>query len=346
MARFLLNLMRPLIGLSFLFAALMAVAIVAGNTVTGQWLAAPTQTGFRLIDIDRNTSVEILLHPDASRGGLTWSPDGRYLVLTGEHADGAQGLHLLDTRSGQLSELVAGAATDLTPQWSPTGSAIAFTSFRDGNFEIYTYDTETAELRNLSNHDGDDRFPVWSPDGERIAFVASRDNRYDIYDLYVIDVESERIRQVTETQLIRSPPVWSPDGRMLAYRSEFNGSIEVVTTGGLPQFRIDDDHNYYQPNWSPDGTTLAFYADRGRRYTDVYLTRDKGINFIRLTNIPGNEFSPVWSPDGDSLVFVAASDARNIRSGSDIYIVNADGTDMRRLTFSRDIVGAPSWQPQ
>lgn len=340
MVRFLFKITRPLLVLTLVLAGAIVAAMLSGSALSGNWMAARTESGVRLIDVGRMMSVQALYGtPYGSRGGLSWSPDGRYLLFAGEH-DGIAGFHLLDTRTGRTTHISGSSASDMTPQWSPVADVVAFTSSRDGNFEIYTLNISSGETRNLTNHTGDDRYPVWSPDGERIAFVASRDNRHDIYDLYVIDVNSQRVRQVTETQLIRSPPVWSPDGRLLAYRSEFTGSIEVVTQHGTPQFRIDDDHNYYYPGWSPNGMTLAFFADRTSPYPDIYLASDQGANFTRLTRSPGSELAPVWSPAGDAIAFLSSRLSR-----TDVYLISVDGGDMRRLTFSGDVAGPPLWQP-
>lgn len=345
MARFLLRISIPLLVITLILAGLMGLATAAGNGITGRWLAARAGTGIHLMDADRLLGVRINLTRDANSGGLSWSPDGRYLVFSLADTRNQAGLHVLDTHTGGITPLPGSTLNDFTAEWSPAGDRIAFLSSRDGNFEIYLLDLPSGETRNLTNHTGDDRYPVWSPDGERIAFVASRDNRYDIYDLYVMDIESGRTRQVTETQLIRSPPVWSPDGRLLAYRSEFTGSIEVVTRGGLPQFRIDDDHNYYQPEWSPDGTTLALYADRNSRYTDIYLTSDEGASFAQITNGAGSEVAPVWSPEGTQIAFLADGDPADNRPQTDLFIIDMDGSNLRRITFTGDIYSALVWQP-
>jgi TolB protein len=66
----------------------------------------------------------------------------------------------------------------------------------------------------------------------------------------------------------------------------------------------------------------------------------EGKNFQRLTRSPSNEESPCWSSDGRYLAFSAKRGGK-----SDIYIINADGLNERRLTFSGGDNYSPSWSP-
>ena len=75
---------------------------------------------------------------------------------------------------------------DYWPVWSPDGKRIAFTSNRDGNYEIYVMNADGSGPKNLTNHKGWDNFATWSPDGKRLAFVSNRDGGHDVY---VMDVK-------------------------------------------------------------------------------------------------------------------------------------------------------------
>lgn len=84
---------------------------------------------------------------------------------------------------------------------------------------------------------------------------------------------------------------------------------------------------YYNPDWSPDGRTIVFESTLSGKYS-IYTIGVDGSNLTRLTADTSNNEQPTWSPDGNRIVF--SSD----RHGGylDIYMMNADGSGVRRLT--------------
>ncbi len=63
----------------------------------------------------------------------------------------------------------------------PEQAQIAFSTTRDGNYEVYVMDEDGGNPRNLTDHPATDWFPSWSPGGQRIAFTSDRDGNYEIY---------------------------------------------------------------------------------------------------------------------------------------------------------------------
>jgi TolB protein len=74
---------------------------------------------------------------------------------------------------------------DIRPSFSPDGKRLAFTSSRDGNYEIYIVNTDGTGLQRVNNHPERDDYPSWHPDGKKLVVVSERDGRHD---LYLIDV--------------------------------------------------------------------------------------------------------------------------------------------------------------
>ena len=70
---------------------------------------------------------------------------------------------------------------DLRPRISPEGSRIAFTSNRDGNYEIYVMKLDGSGLVRLTDNVEQDDFPVWDPDGKSLIVVSERDGQSDLY---------------------------------------------------------------------------------------------------------------------------------------------------------------------
>jgi TolB protein len=86
---------------------------------------------------------------------------------------GGQGLIRLTVTSG----------TDTYARWSPDGSRIAFTSNRDGNYEIYVMNANGSNVHNVSNNPATDQFPAWSPDGQSLVFMSDRDGNQEVYSM-------------------------------------------------------------------------------------------------------------------------------------------------------------------
>ena len=64
--------------------------------------------------------------------------------------------------SGQRN-LTRHSGHDSAPAWSPDGRKIAFTTKRDGNFEVYVMNADGSGQRNVTRNPAPDRAPVWSP---------------------------------------------------------------------------------------------------------------------------------------------------------------------------------------
>ncbi len=87
----------------------------------------------------------------------------------------------MDADGGNVRRLTHHPKLDCWPVWSPDGKRIAFTSNRDGNYEIYVMDADGSNPRNLTRHPAADHHAAWSPDGSRLAFISNRGGGYDIY---------------------------------------------------------------------------------------------------------------------------------------------------------------------
>src|SRR5207249_6829517 len=139
--------------------------------------------------------------------------------------------------------------------------------------------------------------------------------------------------QITNNDQNDFDPAWSADGRSLAFASSSQNDLDVwVLHGDGTQVDVTNDPGFADgsPAWSPDGSQIVF--DRANPFTGdgplVVMNAD-GSNKRAITDGASVNTGPAWSPDGGTIVF--ASD----RDGNlELYRVNPDGTDLKRLTFT------------
>jgi hypothetical protein len=113
--------------------------------------------------------------------------------------------------------------------------------------------------------------------------------------------------------------------------------IYTMNADGSGQTRLTTGGFVREPDWSPDGARIAF-AGFG-----IEVMNADGSGRTRLmTSDAGGPSSPAWSPDGYEIAFTRGED----RFGSDeVLVMDADGSELRRLTTSPAFDGDPSWQP-
>jgi imidazolonepropionase-like amidohydrolase/Tol biopolymer transport system component len=244
---------------------------------------------------------------DTSEG--TWmnldvSPDGRQVVF-----DLLGDIYMMPvggTAGAPATRITSGPAFDMQPRFSPDGKRIAFTSDRDGLWNIWTMDAEGKNAKQVSR---ERRWfinsPAWAPDGSYIFarrhFVASRSlGAGEIWMFHAAGSDGLQVTEKNGFQKDAGEPVISPDGRYLYYSKD-------ITPGQLFEYNKD-----------PNGTIYAIIRrdlTTGRERTEV--------------SVQGGSVTPRVSPDGKSLAYV-----RRVRLGSQLYVRDLEsGRD--RAIFDR-----------
>ena len=187
---------------------------------------------------------------------------------------------------------------------------IAFSSYRDGNWEIYVMNNDGSDQINLTNHHEIDGRPDWSPDGSKIVFITTR-NGVNNSEIYTMNPDGSDQTRLTFNDCADSYPSWSPDGNKIAFTSLRNRwpEIYIMNTDGSNQTRL----TYLKaetggPDWSPDGSMIVFWSDIDARNElpydpeidyvacmDIYIMKADGSNITRLTKHPNHDYYPDWS---------------------------------------------------
>jgi len=244
-------------------------------------------------------------------------------------------------------------------------SAIAFTRMTDVGsltFDVLAFSLTDQALRSLPRpaQFASIAAPAWSPDGTLLAvevvhtaFVlpGGEDGIDYTSDLYVLRAAAPADapwRALTANGRSRSPN-WSPDGARIAYVGPSmlaNGNhIYVVDAGGGEPVRLTRTEGFYnRPRWSPDGTRLAFSAFSDGPPVgneEVFIVNADGSGLTNVTRSSAFDADPSWSPDGARLAFVSDRDNPDGKYRRAVFVVDVDGSNLRRLT--NNLPGEWSW---
>ncbi|MDH5506486.1 MAG: DPP IV N-terminal domain-containing protein [Anaerolineae bacterium] len=192
---------------------------------------------------------------------------------------------------------------------------------------------------------------AWSPDGSRVAIAANW--VHGVTGLYVIEMETGRM-----VQLFSGIPhidifslTWSPDGKRLAF-ADYLSDIYILRpddiTVPLIELGLEDRLDYtmhsfhnssmLSSSWSPDGKSIVL--DMWEGYCEIFIFEFGSRDPYKIPGQVGSNCDPSWSPDGERILFTSNRDGNR-----EIYVMNVDGSHVKRLTNHPGDDFAPKWSP-
>ena len=270
-----------------------------------------------LLPVLMQAQVKLLRHPAYSKGKVAFSYLGD-IWIANENGSGAE-------------RLTDNAARDQFPRFSPDGSMIAFSSNRDGNYDVFVIPTAGGKPRQLTFHTAPDNVVGWTNDGKKVVFSSTRGNGAfpSVATLWEVPVDGG-----IETPISTdwgSSASFSQDGSKMAFsrhpgvwsRKHYRGSyavdlwVEDIASKKFTKLE-DPDYkgNYLWPMYA--GNEIYFVADmlpneKGVKFgspevmksvNNIYKISDKGGKPVQVTKHgDGNLYFPSISADGKTIVY-------------------------------------------
>jgi TolB protein len=175
-------------------------------------------------------------------------------------------------------------------------------------------------------------------------------------ELFIADADGSNPKKLVAGLAIEYNASFSKDGQWVVFTSERHGSADIfrIRVDGMGLERLTDDPAFDdQAALAPDGRSLAFVSTRTAGTTDIYILDLQTRTVRNLTNSPGGDFRPSWSPDGLRLAFSSDRGTKVQRSAgtwehvhaASVYVIGADGRDLRKVSSDGQLAGSPKWSP-
>lgn len=301
------------------------------------------------IDVASGASVEVPAGP-----GVKFNPSfvGATVGYIRKDNEGTgAGIYYADGRNGPKGDVRA-------VSWSPDGARVVFhrrltappitwrkTFSRNPAYEL----TLTGIL------------PSFSPAGDRFVMVGRPKPGFVLGSSLAVAATGTDKSEVIYQDMSRNVlgPQWSPSGDTIifgvgvynAFFNGFNGRFlkpgERAEGGAQIAVIRPDGTGFREVTSGPNNNGFPSMAPDGRRF--VYRSFGQEADGLRIMNMDTNVVTtltngydnfPLWSPRGDLITFVRQADG-----DYEIYTIKPDGTDVRRLTYSRGNDAHMAWSP-
>jgi Tol biopolymer transport system component len=283
---------------------------------------------------------------------------GRLVFVRGDPSSGASEVYIVDADGDHLRQVFKRGANG--PHWSPDGEMVSVFCCDDGMAAHFVRVADGA-VRALppASPSLETNCGPWSSDGRRVACASlgvSDPERNGIYSVRVSDGrDMQRVTSATGSDDI--PGDYSPDGlRFVFTRRAAGGDVDLfvadLTGRGLHRLSPAglEVEPFFGGSWSPVGSEVLFVAHQTPAHAaGIWLgDADSGkVQQVALAGCGGEAAAedaadcsdPGWSPDGTKIVFARTThiwgmwrDHPRTGEGSDLYIADADGSHVQRVT--------------
>lgn len=217
-------------------------------------------------------------------------------------------------------------------------SKLAFSGTATGHKEIYVSDYDGHGARQITSDRSIALFPRWSPQGDMICFNSYKGG---YSTLYVKEMFSGKVRTLSDREGLNVGGVWLPNGKSVALTLSRGDNLDIFTIdlGGKIIKRLTDHWGIsVSPTFSPQGDRFAFVSNRSGN-PQIYVKDIDQDREARITFQGNYNTSPSWSRM-NRIAYCGMYEGRY-----DIFTVDPDGRNLRKLTGGQGNNEDPCWSP-
>lgn len=288
-----------------------------------------------------------------TQGDLVWitfAPDGNFIYyLTLEKDKGETELFRVPLLGGPTVKVAHDTGA---PTISPDGARIAYMVMNNEESRLIVASLESSGEVMLTSRQAPDYLyqnetvvasrrepdylsmfwfaPVWSPDGRSIAFPVNQSDENGRYEtVMAVDLETRGERRLTQERWQQVGQIrWLTDGLIVTASESSTGPLQLwhVSLANGMSARITRDLNSYRyPSLAADGTKLAVIQNHS--VSNIWTAGESIAGAKQIISEAGRFNEIIWMPDG-RIAYTS-----NAGGTSDIWTMNADGSDVRQLTM-------------
>jgi hypothetical protein len=240
-----------------------------------------------------------------------YSPDGSKIAYT---KTGYKGIWVNDTRSNSKFQITDEDAAGFGFKWSSDSKSILtrVAKYEDGKRynAVKIFDVESGKSLQLTDYKAMMPYlPNWM-DGDTKVFLPAK----DVNAILVSGKEKNN----------------SISNSILAFEKNNNIVIKNLADNTEKSFNVIMDAQYLNVSSSPDGAKVIFEVLGG----NMFVINSDGTGLVDL----GTGYRPRWSSDSKKIIYMITEDDGHDFIASDIFIINADGTQKRNLTNTIDLL--------
>ncbi len=192
-------------------------------------------------------------------------------------------------------------------------------------YDIFIGKSDGSNMERITDNPGYDAEPIISTDGKKVVFGSQRDGDFDIY---IMDSDGLNVRRLTDRVGYDGGPWFSPDGNSIVWRAWYPETDEEKAL-----WHDCMENNYIVP------VPL-----------DLWVMDTDGSNKRKILHNKATNFAPSWHPDGKRIIFSSnmddwRDDIQRFGHNFELYLIDADGSGLERLTYNTVFDGFPMFSP-